>query len=59
MADKAIATSVDEKIYNDFKGACARNGFSIKTVLETFMKAYAAGRFKIEIEYERNQLEEK
>lgn len=59
MAKKTFGTSIDEKIIQDFKVACAQNNIPMNTVMELFMKAYAAGRFKTEIQYEKNQSEEK
>ena len=58
MAKKTFGTSIDEKIIQDFKVACAHN-IPMNTVMELFMRAYANGRFKTEIQYEKNQLEEK
>lgn len=59
MAKKTFGTSIDEKIIQDFKVACAQNNIPMNTVMELFMKAYAVGRFKTEIQYEKNQSEEK
>lgn len=58
MARKTFGTSIDEKVIQDFKVACAKNNIPMNTVMELFMRAYAAGRFKTEIQYE-NQSEEK
>lgn len=55
---KSFATSIDERVIQDFKVQCAKNNIPMNTVMELFMKAYAQGRFQIEIEYE-NQFEEK
>lgn len=59
MAKKTFGTSIDENIIQDFKVACAKNNIPMNTVMELFMKAYASGRFKTEIQYEKNQSEEK
>lgn len=60
MAKKTFGTSIDERIIQDFKVACAQNNIPMNTVMELFMKAYAAGRFKTEIQYENSdQSEEK
>lgn len=59
MKRSAFNTSIDDKIQSDFKAACSSEGIGMNVVLEAFMRAYADGRFRLEIEYERNQLEEK
>jgi len=59
MAKKTFGTSIDEKIIQDFKVACAKNNIPMNTAMELFMRAYAQDRFKIEIQYENNQYEEK
>ena len=59
MTKKTFGTSIDENIIQDFKVACAKNNIPMNTVMELFMKAYADGRFKTEIQYEKNQSEEK
>lgn len=61
MAKKNFATSIDEQVIQDFKVACVRNNESMNTVMQKFMRAYADGRFKLEMQYEKTiqQLEEK
>lgn len=59
MAKKTFGTSIDEKIIQGFKVACAKNNIPMNTVMELFMIAYAQGRFKTEIQYEESQYEEK
>jgi antitoxin component of RelBE/YafQ-DinJ toxin-antitoxin module len=51
---KSFNTSIEENIQNNFKAECAKNGLQMNTVLEMFMKAYAEGKFKTEIQYETN-----
>lgn len=58
MAKRTFGTSIDEKVIQDFKVVCAKNNIPMNTVMEIFMKAYAEGRFKTEIQYE-SQSEEK
>ena len=58
MAKRTFGTSIDEKVIQGFKVACAKNNIPMNTVMEIFMKAYAEGRFKTEIQYE-SQSEEK
>lgn len=59
MGKKPFATSIDEDVQQGFKIECAKNNIPMNTVIELFMKAYTQGRFKIEIEYENNQIEDK
>lgn len=59
MSNKIVAISVDEIVSQEFKASCAKEGISMSQVVELFMRAYNAGRFRVEIQYERNQLEEK
>ena len=61
MARKNFGTSIDEEVIQDFKVACVKNNESMNTVMQKFMRAYADGRFKLEIQYEGTiqQLEEK
>lgn len=59
MGKKPFATSIDEDVQKDFKVECVKNNIPMNTVIELFMKAYTQGRFKIEIEYENNQIEDK
>lgn len=54
---KTFTTTIEEDTQNIFKAACATNGLQMNNVLELFMKAYAQGRFKIELEYESKKVE--
>lgn len=46
---KAFTTSIEESISNDFKANCAKEGLQMNKVLELFMEAYNAGKFKVEM----------
>lgn len=46
---KAFTTSIEENISNEFKANCAKQGLQMNKVLELFMEAYNAGKFKIEM----------
>lgn len=46
---KAFTTSIEETISNNFKANCAKNGLQMNKVLEMFMEAYNAGKFKVEM----------
>lgn len=46
---KAFTTSIEEDISNEFKASCAREGLQMNKVLELFMQAYNAGKFKVEM----------
>lgn len=46
---KAFTTSIEESISNEFKANCAKKGLQMNKVLELFMEAYNAGKFKVEM----------
>lgn len=46
---KAFTTSIEESISNEFKANCAKQGLPMNKVLEMFMEAYNAGKFKVEM----------
>lgn len=46
---KAFTTSIEESISNEFKANCAKQGLQMNKVLELFMEAYNAGKFKVEM----------
>lgn len=52
MARKQFTTTIEEDLQNDFKAACAKEGMPMNNVLETFMRAFASGKFKMELKYE-------
>lgn len=52
MARKQFTTTIEEDLQNDFKAACAKEGMPMNNVLETFMRAYVNGKFKMELKYE-------
>ena len=57
---KAFTTSIEEDISNEFKANCAKEGLQMNKVLELFMQAYNAGKFKVEMNsYFKNSVEEK
>jgi len=52
MARKQFTTTIDEDLQNGFKAACAMEGVPMNNILETFMRAYVDGKFKLELKYE-------
>jgi len=55
---KAFNTSIDEKIQNNFKAECAKQGQQMNKVLEMFMESFIDGDFTIKMMY-RESREEK
>lgn len=46
----ALNTKVDKEVFDKFKDCCKEDGYSLNVMLETFMRQYANGRFKINAE---------
>lgn len=46
---KSFYSVVDKKAYEDFKEACARAGITMRVALESFMRQFADGEFKMKI----------
>lgn len=46
---KAFTTSIEEETSNEFKANCAKEGLQMNKVLELFMEAYNAGKFRVEL----------
>ena len=44
----ALNTKVNKEAFEAFKDHCAYLGYSMNVVLETFMRQYANGRFKLD-----------
>lgn len=44
-----LNTTINQKIYNDFRDECKRLNCSMNMVLEIFMKQFANGEFAIKI----------
>jgi hypothetical protein len=43
-----LNTKVNKKVFDAFKDCCAYTGFPMNMVLESFMKQYSNGRFKLD-----------
>lgn len=43
----ALNTKVNKEVFESFKDYCAYLGYPMNVVLETFMRQYANGRFKL------------
>lgn len=43
----ALNTRIDEQVFNKFKDYCGYRGYQMNVLLETFMRQYTNGRFKI------------
>jgi hypothetical protein len=46
----ALNTKVNKEVFESFKDYCAYLGYPMNVVLETFMRQYANGRFKLDEE---------
>lgn len=46
----ALNTKVNKEVFDAFKDYCKELGYPMNVMLETFMRQYANGRFKIEAE---------
>ena len=46
---KSFYSSVDRKAYDGFKSACAKAGITMQVALESFMKQFADGEFRMKI----------
>ncbi|MBO5828870.1 MAG: hypothetical protein J6R59_10535 [Paludibacteraceae bacterium] len=45
-----LNTKVNKEVFDKFKDCCKEQGYSLNVVLETFMRQYTNGRFKINAE---------
>lgn len=45
---KSLNTKVNKEVFESFKDHCAYLGYPMNVVLETFMRQYANGRFKLD-----------
>lgn len=45
-----LNTKVNKEVFDAFKDCCAEYGYSMNTMIETFMRQYANGRFHLETE---------
>ena len=46
----ALNTKINKEIFDKFKDCCKEDGYPLNVMLETFMRQYANGRFKIDTE---------
>lgn len=44
----ALNTKVNKEVFDKFKDCCKEQGYPLNVLLETFMRQYANGRFKID-----------
>ena len=44
----ALNTKVNKEVFDKFKDCCKEDGYSLNVILETFMRQYANGRFKVD-----------
>lgn len=42
-----LNTTIDVAVLNDFKAACRKTGIPMNIIIETFMKQFANGEFKL------------
>lgn len=43
-------TKINKEVFDKFKDCCKENGYPLNVMLETFMRQYSNGRFKIDAE---------
>lgn len=43
----ALNTKVNKEVFENFKDCCKEDGYPLNVLLETFMRQYANGRFKV------------
>lgn len=46
----ALNTKINKEVFDKFKDCCKEDGYSLNVLLETFMRQYANGRFKLNSE---------
>lgn len=44
----ALNTKVNKEVFDKFKDCCKEDGYPLNVLLETFMRQYANGRFKVD-----------
>lgn len=44
----ALNTKINKEVFDRFKDCCKEQGYPLNVMLETFMRQYANGRFKID-----------
>ncbi len=44
----ALNTKINKEVFDEFRDNCKRQGYPLNVMLETFMRQYANGRFKLE-----------
>lgn len=42
-----LNTTIDKKVFEDFKATCKASGMRMSTLLETFMRQYSNGEFTV------------
>lgn len=45
----ALNTKINKEVFDKFKDCCKEDGYPLNVMLETFMRQYTNGRFKINI----------
>lgn len=45
-----LNTKINKEVFDKFKDCCKEDGYSLNVLLETFMRQYANGRFKLNSE---------
>ena len=46
----ALNTKINKEVFDKFKDCCKEDGYPLNVMLETFMRQYANGRFKVDTE---------
>lgn len=50
VATTALNTKVNKEVFDAFKDCCKEQGYPLNVMLETFMRQYANGNFKLDAE---------
>lgn len=45
-----LNTRVNKEVFDSFKVRCKQQGYQLNIILETFMRQYSNGRFKLDVE---------
>lgn len=46
----ALNTKINKEVFDKFKDCCKEDGYPLNVMLETFMRQYSNGRFKVDTE---------
>lgn len=52
-----LNTTIDKKVFDEFKATCKASGMRMSTLLETFMRQYNDGEFTVKFVKNKSVLE--